>query len=128
MRKEKGFVFGQAGQAVLSLLVLMTISVAIITAIVIMVLNNVTALSSVEQGTVAYYASETGLENALLRLLRDPNYSGETFPIEGGTVVIQVGAGVATSTATIANSIRKTELNYVYNNNVLTVISWKEIN
>ena len=118
----------QKGQAVLALLVLMTISVAIITAIVIMVLNNVTALGTVEQGTVSYYAAETGVENALLRLLRDPNYTGETLPIDGGSVVIQVNNGIITSTATISNSVRKIQLNYVYNNNVLTITSWKEIN
>lgn len=118
----------QAGQAVLTLLVFMTISVAIITAIVIMVLNNITALSAVEQGTVAYYVAETGVENALLRLLRDPTYTGETLPIDGGSVVIQVDNGIATSTATVSNSVREIQLNYVYNNNVLTITSWKEIN
>ena len=129
MRTKKAiFLFKEAGYAVLTLLVFMTISIAIVTAIVIMVLNNVTALSAVEQGTVSYYSAETGAENALLRLLRDPSYSGETLPIDGGSVVIAVGNGVVTSTATIDNSVRKIQLNYVYNNNVLTVTSWKEIN
>ena len=118
----------KAGYAVVSLLFFMTISMVIIVAIVIVVLNNALSISSFEQGTSAYYAAETGAENALIRLLRDPNYSGETLPIDGALVTIEVGNGMVTSTATIDNSVRKIQLNYVYNNNVLTVVSWKEIN
>lgn len=118
----------QAGYVVVILLFFMTISMAIVTGIVIVVLNNATATGSLEQGTVSYYTAETGAENALLRLLRDPTYTGETLPIDGGSVVIQVNNGIVTSTATVANSVRKIQLNYVYNNNVLTITSWKEIN
>ncbi len=117
----------QTGQAVIALLFFMTISVAIITAIVIIVLNNVTAVSSLEQGNMAYFAAESGAENALVRLLRDPGYSGETLTVDQGTVVIQVSNGTVTSTATVANSLRKIQVDTVYNNNVLTVSSWKEI-
>ena len=105
----------------------MTISVAIVTAIVIIVLNNATAVGTLEQGTDAYYAAESGAENALLRLLRDPNYTGETLAVDQGTVVISVRNGIATSTATVANSIRKIQVDTVYNNNVASVTSWKEI-
>ena len=119
---------GQAGYTVVTLLFFMAISLVVITGIVIIVLNNVLSASSFEQGTSAYYAAETGAENALIRLLRDPNYSGETLPIDGASVAIEVGNGMVTSTATIDNSVRKIQLNYVYNNNVLTVVSWKEIN
>ena len=117
----------QSGQAVVALLFFMTISIAIITAIVIIVINNATAVSSLEQGTDAYYTAESGAENALLRLLRDPSYSGETLAVGQGTVVIQVKNGIATSTATVANSIRKIQVDTVYNNNVASVTSWKEI-
>lgn len=118
----------QAGYTVVALLFFMTISMVIVTGIVIVVLNNALSISSFEQGIVSYYAAESGAENAILRLLRDPTYAGETLPIDGGSVVIQVDNGVVTSTATIANSVRKIQLNYVYNNNVLTIASWKEIN
>lgn len=125
---QSGHACRQAGYTVVILLFFMVISMLIITGIVIVVLNNATATSNLEQGVVSYYAAESGAENALLRLLRDPAYIGETFPIDGGSVVIQIGNGIVTSTATIANSVRKIQLNYVYNNNVLTVVSWKEIN
>ncbi|MBI4097707.1 MAG: hypothetical protein HY426_01590 [Candidatus Levybacteria bacterium] len=117
----------QSGQAVVALLFFMTISIAIITAIVIIVLNNATAVSSLEQGNTAYLAAESGAENALIRLLRDPSYSGETLIVDQGSVVVEVSNGIVTSTATVANSIRKIQIDTVYNNNVLEVTSWKEI-
>lgn len=118
----------QKGQAVVALLFFMTISISIVTAMVIIVLNNVTAVSSLEQGNSAYYAAESGAQNALLRLIRDPSYSGETLTVDGGTVTIQVANGIATSTATVASSVRKVQVNTVYNNNIRTVTSWTEIN
>jgi hypothetical protein len=117
----------QKGQAVLTLLFFMVIAMSII-AVVIVVINTAQAGSNIEQGTVSYYAAETGAENALIRLLRDPNYSGETLNIDNGTVTITVNNGLITSTAQIDDSIRKVQVQTVYNNNVLTVTSWKEIN
>jgi len=118
----------QKGQAVLTLLFFMVIGLSIITAVVIVVVNTAQAGSNTEQGTLAYYSAETGAENALLRLLRDPNYTGEVMNIDGGTVTIVVNGGVITSTGRIDNSIRKVQVQTVYNGNVLTVSSWKEIN
>lgn len=118
----------QKGEAVLTLLFFMAISISIITAIVFIVYNNTISGSAVENGATSYYAAEAGAENALLRLLRDPNYTGESIAIGDSSVVIQVSSGVITSTATYANSVRKVQVQTVYNNNILTVSSWKEIN
>jgi hypothetical protein len=118
----------QKGQAVVTLLFFMVIAISIITSIVIIVVNSATSGSNVEQGTVAYYSAETGAENALLRLLRDPNYTGETMNVNGATVTITVSSNTITSTAKYANSIRKVQVQTLYNNNVLSVSSWKEIN
>lgn len=118
----------ESGAAVVALLFLMSISIGIITAIVMVVLNNATAASSLEQGNLAYYAAESGAENALISMLRNPNYSGETMQVGDGSVVVEVNGGTITSTATVNNSVRKIQVNTVYNNNVLTVSSWREIN
>lgn len=118
----------QKGQAVITLIFFVAISLSIITAMSFIVLNNITAGANVEQGAVAYYAAETGAENALLRLLRDPSYAGETMTVDNSTVEIDVNAGVITSTATFENSVRIIEVQTVYNNNILTISSWREIN
>ncbi len=123
MQKES-----QKGQSLITILFFVVISITIITAISSIILNSTSTGSSIEQGSIAYYSAESGAQNAILRLLRDPNYTGETMSLNDGTVTIVVSGGVITSTAHVANSIRKIEVQTGYNNNILTISSWKEIN
>ena len=118
----------QKGHALITLLFFMVISLTIVTGVTIVVLNNASATSEAEQGTMAYYAAETGAENALLRLVRDPNYAGETLNIDGGSVVIQVNNGTIISTATISRAVRKIQVITTNTNTQINVTSWKEIN
>ncbi|MBP9716649.1 MAG: hypothetical protein KBD51_01770 [Candidatus Levybacteria bacterium] len=118
----------QKGHALITLLFFMVISLTIVTGVTIVVLNNASATSEAEQGTIAYYAAETGAENALLRLVRNPNYAGETLNIDGGSVVIQVNNGTIISTATISRAVRKIQVETTNINNQISVTSWKEIN
>lgn len=118
----------QRGHALITLLFFMVISLTIVTGVTIVVLNNAAATSEAEQGTIAYYAAETGAENALLRLVRDPNYTGETLNIDGGSVVIQVNNGTIISAATISRAVRKIQVETTNTNNQVNVASWKEIN
>lgn len=118
----------QKGQAIVTLLFIMVVSISVITAVVIVTANSVASGSSLEQGTVAFYAAETGAQNGLLRLLRNPSYSGETLVVDDATVTITVSGNVITSIAEYGNSIRKIEVQTMYNNNELTVDSWREIN
>lgn len=123
-------VYWQKGQALVTLLVFMVVGVIITSAATIIILVNALSSGRIERGEEAYYASETGIENGILRLLRDPNYSGETLTVEGGTVVIQVTQGnpvILTATAILNNIMRKIQVQMIYNDNMLTVSSWKEI-
>lgn len=103
----------------------MTIS----SAIAIVVLNSQTANRS-EQGSLTFSAAESGIENALLRLLRNPNYTGETVPIGNATVVIVV-SGTNTKTIIAEGKIgkfsRKVQVIAQYSNNVFEIQSWKEL-
>jgi hypothetical protein len=118
----------QKGDILVTLLFFMVISIAIITSIVFIVFNTLKSGTNLEQGVLAYYGAESGIENALLRLIRNPNYSGETLTLDQGTVLIEINGNVITSTATVANSVRQIQVETVYNNNILEVASWKEIN
>jgi hypothetical protein len=117
----------QDGQALVTLLFFVTISIMVITSMAFIMYNNITAGANIEQGTVAYYAAETGAENALIRLLRDPSYTGENMNIDDVDVEINVTGGNIISTATYENSVKKIQVETVYNNNVLGITSWKEI-
>ena len=121
----------QKGQALVTLLVFTIVAITITSAAVVIILTNSIGTSKLEQGTNAYYSAESGAENALLRLLRDPNYTGETLPVDDATVLISVSnvgsTYTVTSDATLGNFLRSIEVTATVVNNILTVDSWKEV-
>ena len=87
-------------------------------------------LSSQKALTVA----ESGMENALLRLLRDPNYSGEILTLADGTATIEVtGSGldktvtVTADTDFVLDSRRTIQAIITEENGRVIVNSWKEL-
>ncbi len=95
-----------------------------------MVFNNTKGASITEQGNYAFAVAESGAWEALIRLLRDPNYSGtqgQPLSLNGGSAQIQVSNGTIISTGTFNNVVKKIEVQTVYNNNILEIVSWKEI-
>ena len=120
-----------SGQALITLLFFVLIGFSIISAAAAMIFNNTQAASVTEQGNYAKSVAESGIEEALIRLLRDPNYSGtapgQPLSINGASVEIQILDGTIIATGTHNNVVRKIEAQTVYNNNILEVISWKEV-
>ena len=86
-----------------------------------------------QQGTIAYEIAQSGAENAILRLTRDPAYRGENNLLVGnGTANINVSSSsgilTATSSGTIGNFTRKIQITAHYNANYdLVIDSRKEI-
>ncbi|MEK7633707.1 MAG: pilus assembly PilX N-terminal domain-containing protein [Patescibacteria group bacterium] len=116
------------GQVLVTLLMFVLVAMTVITSAVIIVIANTRAASEVQQGIDAYYVAEAGAENALMRLLRDPNYTGETLPSIGeGTAVITVTGSTIVSQGQVNNLTRKIQVNISYNNNQMTVTNWQEI-
>lgn len=126
LRKIKHFK-NSSGQALVTLLFFVIIGVTIISAQAIVLYTNVLAASTVERGIDAYYIAESGAEEAILRILRDPSYSGGQISIDGGTATIEVDSGVIISTGAHNNSVRKIKVETATNNGVLTIDSWEEI-
>src|SRR3989344_2649639 len=100
----------QKGQIFITMLFFVIIGVTIILAETIVLFTNILSASTAEQGTNAYYVAESGIEEALLRLNRNPGYTGETLTVEQGEAEIQVNGGVITATGTYANSIKKIQV------------------
>lgn len=128
--KSSGPACRQAGQALVTFLLLILISLTITSAASVVSIVNSQSGEKLEQGTVTAEVAESGAENAILRLLRDPSYTGETITIGTATVVITV-SGSSTKTinvvATNGNFKRQIQIICSYTNNVLTVTSWKEV-
>lgn len=120
----------QSGQALLSLLFFIVIAITVTSGAVIVIIANNINTTKFAQSTRAYYVAESGIENGILRLLRDPTYSGETLPVSDGTATITVsGTGPYTITAKgqVGNFIRTIQVVVSYDSSGLTITSWTEI-
>ncbi len=119
------------GQTLMTLLFFVTIAITVTTAAIIAMYSNAQSATKVQQGAIAYYVAEGGIENALIRLLRDPTYTGETLPVGTGTAVITVTGSSSsytiTSKGTVGNFLRTIQVTAGYNSsNILTISSWQE--
>lgn len=118
------------GQMLVTLLFFMVISITIVSAAVIMIIVNASGATSVAQGVDAYYIAESGIENGVLRLLRNPSYTGEVMTVSNGTATITVTGTepkTVTSVGRIGDYVRTIRAVVGYTNNILTVQSWREI-
>ena len=105
-------------------------AITVISVAVSLIFVNSTSASKFEQGVYAYSISESGAENALMRLIRNPNYSGETLLVGGGSVTITVTGTTAKTIiaeGTYKDFYRKVAVQASYAGGFLTVTSWKEI-
>lgn len=129
MKKTKKRAETQAGQSLILLLVFVVMAIAITTAAAIIVGINSASATNYTIGFAVKQMAESGAEKALLALLRDPNYSGETFSIDSGIVTATVsGSPVLTidSTAQYLGFSKRIQVLATYTDSVLEVLSWKE--
>ncbi len=130
MIKNKKNVY-ENGQALITLIFFVIIILTITTASVIILAINLSSATKLQEATLAYYIAEGGLENAILRVLRDPNYTGETdLIVGGGTVDLTVTRGGSVSivsTGTYGKFMRKLQATLTYSNGSYTITSWKEV-
>src|SRR3989344_3041559 len=124
------FTIKESGQALVSLLFFTIIAITIISAAIFMAITNATSTSKIQEGVDAYYIAESGIENALLRLLRDPSYAGENLTVGSGTVnIIVSGTNPKTvvATASAGNFTRTVQAEMNYSGGFYTFSNWREI-
>lgn len=122
----------KSGQALVSLIVFISIAMIIISAMVTIIGSNSILTSITQQSLLVKQAAENGIENALLNLLRNPSYTGEDLSsvINGyDTQVVVTGDDVnktITSTSSSLNYQWKIKAKVVYNNNVMNITFWQD--
>jgi hypothetical protein len=120
------------GQALISLLIFSIIAITISSAAVILTLNTATTFGARYDSSQAYAYAETGIENALIRLLRDPGYAGEVLSINSSeidiTVVNTSNSYEITSSARYRDYVRTIVVDASLNNGILNITSWRELN
>lgn len=123
----------ECGQALITLIYISIIGITIAMGATMLVFINSQSGLKYQQGELAYAIAQSGAENAMLRLIRDPSYSGENnISIGNGTVNITVSNSgnsyIATSSGMIGNFTRKIQITTHYNSDsVLILDSRKEI-
>lgn len=120
-----------SGQSLVLLLVFVMVAISITTVATFIIATNSVSATNFSQGVATKHMAESGIEVAMVKILRDPNYAGETLTVDTGTVVVTVtGIGTLTidSTATNGDYVKRVEVIATYSNNVLTPTSWKELN
>lgn len=123
--------FDSRGQALVILLFVSLIGITVITAAAVVAYGNISSASVVERGNYAYYIAESGVEEGMLRLIRNPSYTGtpvgQPLSIDGGSVTIEISGNTITATGTYNNNVRKIRAETAYINYARTITSWKEI-
>ena len=121
----------EKGQALVTLLFFVVIALTITSAAIIIIITNSISSSKLMGGELAYYAAESGIENALLRLLRDPDYAGETLTIEDVTVTVTATGSANTKTVVSVgengNFKRTVQAQMTYNSGYYSFSNWKEL-
>lgn len=120
----------QKGQTLVILLMYMIIAIIVTTASIALVLNSSRGTDKVYQGANSLDIAESGAETAMIKLLRNPSYTGETLTVgAGGAIVTVTGSTIKTilSKGTLNNFTRTIQVIVDTSNNTLTATSWKEI-
>lgn len=118
------------GQAMITLLVFMIIGMTVISVTSEMIMVNSLGGTKQQMGENAYSVAESGIEDALLRFLRYPGYTGDSFPVGAGIVeVSRTGTGpyVFLSKGTVGNHVRKIQVTVTYEDNLVTILDKREV-
>ncbi|MEK7533294.1 MAG: hypothetical protein AAB542_02560 [Patescibacteria group bacterium] len=120
-----------SGQVLIAMLYIMVIGMLVTTGAVYALISNTQSTTIFESGALAYAAAESGTENALLRLIRDPAYTGETLAITAGqsaVITVSTVSGITiTSSGTYGTAFKQIETKAHYNEDTLIIDSWKEL-
>ena len=119
-----------SGQALVVLLFYMIIAITLVTTAVSVAISNSLSVTRNEEGIAALQIAEAGSENAIVRLLRQTDYAGETLTIGDGTVTASVSGTTIktiTTTGTIGSFSRTIQVVATMSGGILTVQSWQEL-
>ncbi len=119
-----------SGMALVTVIVFSGLAMVVITAGVSLSILTSQANLGFLQGQKALYVAEAGAEEALIRLLRNPAFTEETLPIDGGTAIINVsdsaGIKVITVEGQVAWAKRRIVVEVDDSSGMMVVNSWQE--
>lgn len=111
-------------------LVLMVVGIAIVSMSLALVITTSQSMGGAMESGRIRAVVESGVENAILKLLRNPSYAGESMVVDEVTVVVTVTQGAQTTiiaTATSGEYRQRYQVLLERISGVLTVVSWQQI-
>ncbi len=121
----------QSGMALTTVLVFSAVAIIIITLGITLTVIQASSSRQFIAAEQALTLAEAGMENALIRLIRDPNYSGETLTLTAGTATITVVADGTNRIVTVvgenATASRHLQAIVAEENGSSVLTSWQEI-
>lgn len=111
------------------LIAFVAIAMSVITATVAVNIINGRNTRGTEASTDALTIARSGVENAMIRLIRDPSYTGESMTIGDGTATIVVtGTTQKTirSTGTVSDHSHTIEVVASTSGGIVSAVSWNE--
>lgn len=122
----------QPGQVLVSVLIFMSFGLVIITmSAALTVINMQNTMKYAESARALNYA-EAGAEEGIMRLIRDPSYSGGTLPLDSAVITLTVLTNgtnkTLTSTAVYNGFTKKVLVQLSLAGGIVSVTTWNEIN
>jgi hypothetical protein len=122
----------KSGQIAIMLILVLLVLTTITTAVVAIAFSTSRDTTTTSLGSSAYAIASSGAENAILQLLRNSNYVGESNLSVGDgsvTIIVTTNGTIKTilSTATVNNVVRSVSVDASLINGQLNVLSWQEI-
>jgi type II secretory pathway component PulK len=122
------------GQAMIAILLVVALALIFITTTAVIYTSEADFSFNTRKSNEVYYNGEAALENAIIRIIRNPNYLGETLTLDDGSAIISVSIGPSPTQKTIniksiSNShkfIRNIQAIIDTNNHVVSLVSWRE--
>ncbi|MBP9781347.1 hypothetical protein KBC89_01695 [Candidatus Woesebacteria bacterium] len=128
--KENFTPSSESGYMLTALLVFLVVIIVMTTTSVMVSVSSLRSETYFDSGSEALSAADSGAENAILRLLRDPTYSGEMLTVGNSQVVITVTGSAPQVVTVVADSgsfERTVEVRLQRVDGMLQVTSWKEL-
>ncbi len=119
-----------SGQALLPLLIVMIIVLGLGTAAIELAIGNLIIDRYRQDEVLGYYSTQSALENALLRLLRNPNYTGESLQINGASCTITVSGSAPYRLVVVCDNgrwVRKIQAFANFSAGIMAVTQVREI-
>lgn len=119
----------ESGQTLIALLIFMLVALTVTLAAIAIAITNIKSNSSFTNGEFALQNAQSGAENALILLERNPSYSGSTMTLPNGTATITVsGSGTLSivSVGAIGNFRRTVTVTATDTSDVINVTNWSE--